>query len=381
MELIIKMKIDKFKVEEWFNEYEHKAVYDLADTCVESLSVDELLKIAKLNNTDEIFSRKLNYGDIHGSEKLKELIANLYEKQNPQNITVTHGTIGANQLVMLTLIEPKDKVVSIIPTYQQHYSIPKSIGADVKILKLKEENNWLPELDKLEQLVSNNTKIICMNNPNNPTGAVIPDEMLEKIVDIARKSDAYILCDEVYRGLCHNEQKPFSKSITDIYEKGISTSSMSKVFSLAGLRLGWVCANEKIIDQINHQREYNTISVGILDDYFSCLAIENKEQIIKRNISKILEGKCILEQWLKNENKADCVLPNAGTTAFVRYNIPVKSTELCKRLQDDTGVMILPGETMEMDNYLRIGYGNNPEKLKKALEIFSEWLNLNFTQA
>ena len=368
------MKIDKFKVEEWFNEYEHKAIYDLADTCVESLSINELLEITGEKNLDDIFSRKLNYGDIHGSERLKNLTANLYKNQTSENITVTHGAIGANQLVMLSLIEKGDNVVSIIPTYQQHYAIPKSIGANVKILKLKEENNWLPDLDELEKLVGNNTKIICMNNPNNPTGSVIPDNILKKITEIARKSNAYILCDEVYRGLNHNG-KPFSASISDIYEKGISTSSMSKVFSLAGLRLGWVCAPVEVIAEINHQREYNTISVGILDDYFSCLAIENKDKIIKRNISKILEGKSVLENWLSTENSVHCVIPQAGTTAFVGYDMPVCSTELCAKLQKDTGVMILPGETMEIDKYLRIGYGNNPQKLKKALDIFSDWIS------
>ena len=369
------MKIDKFKVEEWFNKYEYKAVYDLADTCVESLSVDELLEIAEKNKEDlsEIYTIKLNYGNIHGSEKLKKLVANLYKKQTENNITITHGTIGANQLVMLSLIEKGDNIVSIIPTYQQHYAIPKSIGANVKILRLKEENNWLPNLDELEKLVGNNTKIICMNNPNNPTGAVIPDNILEKIADIAQKSNAYILCDEVYRGLNHNGE-PFSTSIADIYEKGISTSSMSKVFSLAGLRLGWVCAPTEVIDEINHQREYNTISVSILDDYFSCIALENKDKIIQRNISKILEGKNILQKWLKSENRVHCVIPQAGTTAFLGYNLPINSKDLCKKLQNDTGVMILPGETMEYEGFLRIGYGNNPDKLKKALEIFSQWI-------
>ena len=370
------MKIDKFKVEEWFNEYEHRAKYDLADTCVESLSINELLEIAdkNVNDLSEVFLKKLNYGDIHGSQRLKNLIVSLYKNQLAENITITHGTIGANQLVMLSLIEKGDSVVSIIPTYQQHYSIPKSIGADVRVLKLKEENNWLPDLDEFEKLVSDDTKIICMNNPNNPTGAVIPDEILQKISEIARKSNSYILCDEVYRGLGHSGE-PFSTSIADIYEKGISTSGMSKVFSLAGLRLGWVCAPTEVIKEINHQREYNTISVGILDDYFSCIALENKDKIIKRNISKILAGKSVLENWLKSENRVHCVLPNGGTTAFAGYDLPLKSTELCKNLQNDTGVMILPGETMEADGYLRIGYGNNPQKLEKALRIFSDWMS------
>lgn len=367
------MRIDNFKVEEWFNKYEHKAVYDLADTCVESLSINELLSLTG-GNIEEVFSRKLNYGDIHGSLRLKNAICTMYKKQASDNITITHGAIGANQLVMLSLIDCGDKVVSIIPTYQQHYSIPKSIGAEVKTLILKEENDWLPDLEELEKLVGNDTKIICMNNPNNPTGAAIPEDMLRKIAQIASKSNAYILCDEVYRGLEHNGQ--ISKSIADIYEKGISTGSVSKVFSLAGLRLGWIVAPKEVIDEVNHQREYNTISVGILDDYFASLAIENKDKIIKRNLDKILEGKKVLTDWLENEKHCHCVIPQGGTTSFVGYDFGVKSTDLCKKLQLDTGVMILPGETMELDGYLRIGYGNNPDKLKHALNIFSNWLKL-----
>ena len=365
------MKIDKFKVEEWFNKYEDKAVYDLADTCAESLSLNELLEITN-ENPAELYSRKLNYGDIHGSKRLKNAICTLYENQTQDNITITHGAIGANQLVMLSLIEQGDKVVSIIPTYQQHYSIPKSIGAEVKTLFLKEKNNWLPDLTELEELVGNDTKIICMNNPNNPTGAVIPEKMFKQIIQIADKSHSYILCDEVYRGLEHSGK--ISKSVADIYEKGISTGSVSKVFSLAGLRLGWIAAPVEVIAEINHQREYNTISVGILDDYFASIAIENKDKIIKRNLSKILEGKNVLANWLKRENHFHCVVPNGGTTAFVSYDIKMSSINLCKKLQKDTGVMILPGETMELDGYLRIGYGNNPEKLNHALEILSDWI-------
>lgn len=370
------MKIEKFKVEEWFNKYEKSAKYDLADTCVETLSINELLELVgdKEQHLTEILNRKLNYGDIHGSERLRNAICTMYQNQTPENITITHGTIGANQLVMLSLIEPEDEIISIIPTYQQHYSIPKSIGGKVHLLYLKEENNWLPDLEELENLLKNNIKLICMNNPNNPTGSVIPEEMLNKIVELAKKTQTYILCDEAYRGLNH-ATNPFSKSIADIYEHGISTSSTSKVFSLAGLRLGWVCANQKIINEINHQREYNTISVGILDDYFATLAIENKEKIIKRNIEKILIGKKILQTWVKSEPKVHLITPQGGTTAFVRYDSEMSSVELCKKLQQETGVMILPGETLEMDKYLRIGYGNNFEELEKALNIFSKWLH------
>ena len=262
------MRIDSFKIEEWMNRYCPSARYDLTSTCIEPLSLRELLTLSGIERPLEVFDTKLNYGEILGSDRLKSAIQALYTDQNPQNITIAHGAIGANQLVFQSILEKGDEVLCIVPTYQQHYSIPKSLGATVKLLFLREENKWLPNLRELENNLTRKTKLICLNNPNNPTGAVIPDEMLERIVEIAKNNGSWVLSDEVYRGL-NLIGKPYSKSIADIYEKGISVGSMSKTYSLPGLRLGWVCAREDLISEINKHRQYNTISVSILDDYFA----------------------------------------------------------------------------------------------------------------
>ena len=368
------MKIDNFKVEDWFNEYERFSKYDMADTCVESLSLNELFELVgdREKNLEYILNKRLNYGDIQGSERIKTAISFMYEKVDVQNITITHGAIGANQLVMLSVIEAGDKVVSILPTYQQHYSIPKSIGADVCTGLVTEENNGLPDIDELSQKVTKDTKIICMNNPNNPTGSVMPETMLKRIVEIARKNDAYILCDEVYRGLEHDGN--ISKSIADLYEKGISTGSLSKVFSLAGLRLGWIVAPDDVMSKIIVQREYNTISVSAIDDYFGTLALENKEVILGRNLPKILKGKEILLDWVRDESNVELVPPMGGTTALLKYNSPLSSVELCKKLLEDTGVLFLPASTLEMEGYLRVGYCSNIKMLSEGLAKFSKWL-------
>src|SRR5574344_4287 len=173
------MEIADFKIEDWMNKYESIAKYDLCTTCIEPLSLNDLIKISKVKNLDKIFNTKLTYGEIQGSKRLKLAISSLYENQRSENITICHGAIGANQLVFLSLLEQNDEVIAIVPTYQQIYSIPKSLGCNVKLLFLKEENKWLPDLDELKNLISPKTKLICLNNPNNPTGAVIPDKTLE----------------------------------------------------------------------------------------------------------------------------------------------------------------------------------------------------------
>ena len=374
------MHIDKFKVEEWFNEYEPMAKYNLADICIDSMSINELLDISGVNVEgsgcvlNELYNKKLGYGDIQGSKRLKEAILSMYNSQNLENITVTHGAIGANELVYKVLVEKGDEVISILPAYQQHYSIPKSLGANVKKLFLKPENNWLPDIDELKLLITPKTKLISMTNPNNPTGSVITDDLMKEIISLS--NGAYIFVDEVYKDIVSDE-KYNTTSIADLYEKGISTSSLSKAFSLAGLRVGWVVASKDVIENINHHREYNTISVSILDDYFASIAIENKEKIFKRNIRKRKVGLEVLKEWLKTEPHISCVIPNGATSAFIHYDIEMSSYDLCKKLLKDTGILLLPGETLEMDKFLRMGYCNNPEKLKITLNLFSDWIKNN----
>lgn len=365
------MEIDAFKLEDWCNKYEGKAKYDLLGTCIDCFSINELLNISNVQNIDEIMSKSLGYGKIHGSERLRNAINSLYNKNDDMDIAITHGAVGANQLIYLSLLEEGDEVISIVPSYQQHYSIPKSLGVDVKYYFLKPENNWLPDIEELKLLFTDKTKMLILTNPNNPTGSVILDSLMKEIIKIS--NGAYILCDEVYKDIVV-DKKYNTTSISDLYKKGIAVGSMSKAFSLAGLRVGWIRTRKNVIEKINHHREYNTISISLLDDYFSSIAIENKDRIFERNIKKMKQGLEILKNWAKCKSLIELVIPNGGTTAFIKYNKEISSYELCERLFEDTGVLFLPGETLEMNNYLRLGYCGNLEKLSEALDIFYNWL-------
>ena len=187
------MEIDPFGVEIWMNEFETKCELNLAETCVESLTIAQLLQIAGRNHADlhELLPMKMTYGAIEGSDRLRQAIAALYASQMPENIVVTHGTIGANSLVHQTLVSQGDQVIAIVPTYQQHYSIPASIGANVSPLRLREDNGFLPDLGELRRLVTSHTKLIAINNPNNPTGALIDRPMLVEIAAVARSCGAW----------------------------------------------------------------------------------------------------------------------------------------------------------------------------------------------
>ena len=162
------MDIKTFKVERWMNEYENDCTYNLAETCIDSLTVRELTEMAGLDTAEfmnELADTRMTYGHIFGSPELLEGIAGLYgELVKPEHVIPMHGAIGANNHVIMALIDPSDNMVSVMPTYQQHYSIPESIGAEVRILNLNLENHFLPDIDLLKSLVDDNTRMITINS-------------------------------------------------------------------------------------------------------------------------------------------------------------------------------------------------------------------------
>jgi len=371
------MKIKTFKVEQWMNEWEDHCTYNLAETCIDSMTIKELLETCGEDVEQYMLGladTRLTYSHIYGSPELLDGIAGLFEVElSHDDIIPTHGAIGANNQVIHTLIEPTDNMLSVMPTYQQHYSIPESIGADVRIIELNLDNHFLPNLDQMRSLVDENTKMITINNPNNPSGSLIPVEVMKEIVEIARSVDAYVLCDEVYRGI--SEDGSYMPSIVDLYEKGISVGSMSKVFSLAGLRLGWIVSRDKkLMEACRERRDYDTISCGAIDDKLAALALNNKEKIFARNREILLKNREILDQWVNETPEVYYQRPVAGTTALVYYKKDIPSYELCVKLLQSKGVMFTPGECFEMEGAVRIGYAFDSKLLREGLDKFAEFL-------
>ena len=372
------MKIRPFAVEEWMNAYETGARYNIAETCVDSISVDELFRLCGEDSAafwKRFSARRLTYGDIEGAPAFREGICRLYKTLKPEEVVTTHGAAGANHHVFYSLVEPGDRVISIMPTYQQLYSIPESYGAEVKLLDLTPENGYLPALEQLRELAVPGTKLICVNNPNNPTGALMSTELLREIVEIARSVDAYVLCDEVYRHL--TQEDVWCESIVDLYEKGISVSSMSKVFSLAGLRLGWIATHDEALRKalLSH-RDYNHISCGMFDEALAAVALQHSDIILERNRGIVRENLAVLDAWVQSEPRIHYQKPRAGTTALVYYDYEPDSYTFCTRMYHETGAFVTPGDCFEQPKSMRIGYASDVQTLKDGLAAISAFLRI-----
>ena len=369
------MHIDPFFVEQWMNAHETTATWNIAETCVHSLTLEELLELS--GEPDAVLrglcGTWLGYGDITGSPRLRAAIAALYgERVGPDNVLTANGAIGANFLALYALVEPGTTVVSVQPTYQQLYSVPESLGAEVRVVRLREEDGYLPDVDAI-RAAAGGASLIVLNNPNNPTGALAGEALLREIVEVARGHDAWLFCDEVYRELEH-EPGTTAPSVADLYEKGVSSGSMSKSYSLAGLRTGWVAGPPSVIQRCLDVRDYTTISAGVLDDALAAVALEHVEAVLARSLGIVRGNLAIVDEWIAREPRLRYVRPRAGTTALVHYDLDLPSVEFCQGLFDATGAFVMPGVAFGEDRAFRLGYACARDVLDGGLAALSEYL-------
>lgn len=364
------------------DKYETNIKYNMGETCVDSLSMNDILDslppVKKEEAQRALLDTKLTYGHIRGSPQLKEAIAKLYGPEiTPDNVVITNGAIGGNFLAFYTLVNPGEHILVVDPTYQQLSSVPAMFGGKVEPFEIKLEDGYLPDLEKLKiTIAAQKTALLVINNPNNPTGFVWENDTLQSIVDTCRSHNVTIMCDEVYRPLFHMENANVKSILSFGYDNTLSTGSMSKSFSLAGLRLGWIVTkNKQFLDGFYEKRDYSTISVSILDDAMATLALQNVETILARNHKICQANLGHIRNFIKDSNGlAEWKEARGGSTCFVRVNAKVPTMQLAENLAENYSTLVVPGEVFKKPGWLRIGFGNSEENVREGLKVLLRWL-------
>lgn len=379
----------------WLKEAEKNFKYDLASSC-NTLSLAQLAghcTDVSLARPWEDVDLGLDYGYMDGHPALKRAIADLYEKEmkrefDPDGIIPSIGAIGANYAFLYAHVRRGDHVICQYPVWQQLYSVPRSLGAEVTLWKTSMEDGWQLDPENLRAMIRPETKMIILNNPQNPTGAVLSRRSLQAIVDIAKEKDIYVLCDEVFRALVHGlGESELPPSILSFgYGKTVAISSMSKAYSMAGLRVGWIATEDRgIIKACLSARDYTTVCVSKLCEGITTYALNPAvgPRVVGYNISTARRNLDHLSEFMdKHKDVCSWVKPRASSTAFILFKDetgrPVDDAEFCKRLQGATGVMMVPGGYSFGDDYkgfVRIGYIGETEGFVKGLKVFGDWLD------
>lgn len=367
------MKIEQFRMERMQSTWENTVDYNLSESGVHPLMLEEL---ASKEELEEISKIGLGYSQTNGTPELRRQIARLYPGISIEQILTTAGSSEANFLLMWSLLEPGDEVVFMMPNYMQMWGLVRGFGAKLKPFWLRESLDWAPDLDELRKLVTKKTKLIILTNPNNPTGAVLDQEARQTIISLADKAKAWIIADEVYQGAEREGER--TPSFFGEYERVIAVNGLSKAYGLPGIRIGWIVGPEEFINKTWPYHDYTTISPSILSDRLARIALapQNRRKILARTRRILKKNFPILKTWLeKQAGLFEFIPPRAGAIAFARYNLTIDSEELVNRLIRQKSVLIVPGGHFEMGHYLRFGFGSEPDYLRSGLARIEDFLD------
>ena len=359
------MQIAPFRIEEYFGKYEFKAKYLLSSSDCESQTIAEVLALEP-GSHEKFLKHWCGYTESPGAPWLRETIAGMYKGICADNVLVVAAAEEAIYVFYNALVGPGDHVIVETPCYESALTVAKSTGATVSEWRRKASTGWAHDVAELESLQRPNTRVIYINTPHNPTGLLMPNEVLQKVLQLAARSGAYVFCDEVYRELEHDPAATLPAAC-ELYERAVSLGSMSKSYGLPGLRLGWlVSKDESLLQKCLSFRMYTTICSSAPSEFLTDVAVRNRGKIVQRNRQIVLRNLRQLNAFLAaHPNDFGWTPPNASPIGFVEFRRAGNVHEFCEILVQEAGVLLLPGSVYDEPRHIRFGYGrrNMPESL------------------
>jgi aspartate/methionine/tyrosine aminotransferase len=251
----------------------------------------------------------------------------------------------------------------VTPNYQSHETLPLAI-CEASGVPLDPDDGWSLDIDRVAAAVRPNTRLVTINFPHNPTGAILPLERYQALVELCRKHGIYILHDEIFNGLGPSGTRhlPF---IADLYERGLSLNVMSKSYGLPGLRIGWIaCQDAEILSKMERMKHYLSICNSGPSERIAKIALRNRDRLLARNCAIVDEN---LPKWdaffARHRDLFDWQRPDGSCMAFPRYKGAEGVEAFASRLVEESGVLVLPSTIYSSAlgptprNRFRLGYG------------------------
>ncbi|MGZ8502543.1 MAG: aminotransferase class I/II-fold pyridoxal phosphate-dependent enzyme [Candidatus Limnocylindrales bacterium] len=370
------MRIADFALERYFARWEFNARYLLCASDVEAYPMAGLLSLADDETRALWDDLHLGYPESTGHPLLRREIASLYETLEADDVLTFAGAEEAVFCLMNVLTGPGDHAVVTWPGYQSLYEVARANGADVTLHELREGNGWALDLDLLRRQLTPATRLIVVNLPHNPTGMLADRVTFDGLVALADEAGAYLLVDEVYRGL---EVDPLTRlpAGADVLSRGLSLGVMSKSFALAGLRIGWLATRDRaLLERLAAFKDYTTICSSAPSEILAIVALRARERVLARSRAIVAVNLERLDEFFDAwPDRFSWVRPAAGSIGFPRLTVPgVRIDDWAAQLVEAEGVLLLPGSQFgHPGNHFRIGFGrtNLPEALAR-LEAFAE---------
>ena len=369
------MRISPFRIEQYFSLHEFTAPHLLSSSDAESVAIADILALEP-EAADRLFSQQLRYTESAGAPEMRTAASGIYKTTAAQDIVVVSAAEEGIFAAYHALLQPGDHVVVETPCYESALQLARSTGAEVTEWKRSADANWAHDLAALERAFKPNTRLIYINTPHNPTGLMMPREVLNRVIELCAAHNGWLFCDEVYRELEHDPATRLPAAV-DLYERAISLGSMSKTYGLPGLRLGWLASHDRdALAKIIDFKHYTTICSSAPSEMLSALALRHRHVFADRNRSIVLANLTLIDAFLtRHAKRLSWVRPTASTIGFMQVAGVKDIAAFCAKLVTDAGVLLLPGTVYDEPAHFRIGYGR--ASMPESLRHFEAWLEKN----
>jgi aspartate/methionine/tyrosine aminotransferase len=342
------------------------------------MTIRELLALGTPGDREAFLDLGLGYTDTWGEAPLREAVAATHERVAPADVLCFAGAEEGLFWALQALAGPGDHVLATVPNYQSMETLLRATGAEVEGIPLDPDRGWALDLDRLTDAFRPETRLVAVNFPNNPTGALPEPETFRELVRRCDARGIRVFSDEVYRGLEADPARTLPAA-ADLSPRALSLNVLSKAYGLPGLRVGWIaCRDAELLGRLERLKHYTSICDAGPSDFLAALALRHGEVLKARNRALIAENLPLFDAFFaRHRDLFDWAPPQGGCVAFPRFLGAEGVETFCRELVEQAGVLLLPASLFRSDlapvpaDRFRIGVGRrDPAPALAAFEAF-----------
>jgi aspartate/methionine/tyrosine aminotransferase len=364
------MKLAPFALEEWLAKYRDSVEHHLGMSTGPQWTLSELRTLMTEAELDAFDHATLTYCPTNGRESLRAALAAMYGA-GPEEILVLNGGAEALLVMFSILDERQANVIVPTPSFAPFVELPRALGLETRCYELRIENGFALDVDAIIRLVDSRTKLILVNTPHNPSGAIAEESAILALDAFAQHRGIQLVVDEVYHPIYHGT----SVRSAGEYSSATVLGDFSKSFSLPGLRIGWLLERDaKRRRKLENAHGYFTVSTSLLSELLAESVVRNRETVWNRARSVSADNLAALDEWFhKHEERLEWLRPVGSMTAFPRLRGIADAEPFCVTAAQ-RGVLLAPGYCFHSPAHFRIGFGLAMPRYREALGVLSEVL-------
>ncbi len=366
------MKFRTFLLDQWLQQHAD-AEFNMGGSTGPRWTVREVLELTGDSDgaAREILDLPIHYPPTAGGTNLREAIAEM-QGVRPEEVIVLAGGSEALFHIFYTAAEAGSNVIVPSPCFPAYELVSEILGFEIRHYHLRRENGYAVDLDEMKRLADGRTKMLVVNSPHNPTGAILSNEEMTALHDFAASQGIQFVSDEVFHPIYHGREADSAARLPNATVVG----DLSKALSLGGLRLGWIVERDAVRRKnYLNAREYVTVSNTPFSEFLGEIAVRHNDQVLGRT-RRVTRANLNLLQGVITQAKGvlDWVPPAGGMTAWVRLVSGGDARRFCEEGLK-YGLLLAPGDCWGFPDHFRIGFGVGPEWYPRAMERLSELIH------